>query len=180
MTTRRQVILGVVASVFVPKALAHGKAPQSWTKLSQSKKNLRIVSAALAEVGKLSKLSCKEWVRKVVRNASDSHIEIKPNDTNNLHAWLADDTGHISVVGSSIENSKAGHLVQMILKSGWEHTAVIVEVNSSKKAVTFVDSNFDSTPADESDAEVKQRTITFTAFYASLKKSSSLTIYQVS
>ena len=180
MPNRRQVLLGLAALTVPLNAWAHGTSPKGWTKLSQSKKNLRIVSAALAQVGSLSKLSCKVWVQRIVKAASDDHVDVPLNDNSNLHRWKVDQDGHITVVGSSIEKAKAGNIVQMITKSGWEHTAIIAEVNSTNKTVMFVDSNFDNTPADESDAKVQSRTVSFTDFYASLKKPSLLTIYQVS
>lgn len=74
-----------------------------------------------------------------------------------------------------IKNVVPGQIIQMLLKNGWEHTAIVYKKTST--TVTLIESNFDSTPSVNSDAKVTTRTLTFSQFYSTLKNSGTYSVY---
>lgn len=118
--------------------------------------------------------SCKEWVRTVVYKASGNHYYIKPTSSS-LYTWENDPTGQAVGISVPISNVVPGQIIQMLLKSGWEHTAIVYKKTST--TVTLIESNYDSTPANVTDAKVKTRTMTFSEFYSGLKSSNTYSIY---
>lgn len=145
-----------------------------WHDLTQSERNKEIVNTAIQDLNINVQLSCKEWVRAIVYEASNEHFSIPPNSPT-LYTWQDDPTGQAVGMSIPIKNVVPGQILQMLLKSGWEHTAIVLKRTST--TVTLIESNFDSTPSNNNDAVVKTRTLTFQQFYSSLKNSGAYSVY---
>lgn len=145
-----------------------------WHDLTQSARNKLIVNTALQDLGTIVGKSCKEWVRAIVYEASDQHFSIPPTSSS-LYMWQDDPTGQAVGMSIPIKNVVPGQIIQMLLKNGWEHTAIVYKKTST--TVTLIESNFDSTPSVNSDAKVTTRTLTFSQFYSTLKNSGTYSVY---
>ncbi|MEY3784474.1 MAG: hypothetical protein RLZZ230_796 [Candidatus Parcubacteria bacterium] len=149
-----------------------------WHDLTQSERNQAIVDETYADLNKNVGVSCKEWVRNIVYRATESHIIIPPNRSSPYdYKWANDSTGQVVAMSMPIKDVSPGHIIQMKLSSGWPHTAIVLAKSSTQ--VTFIESNWDSTPDINSDAVVKIRTVTFSKFYSNLKSPGSYTVYFV-
>lgn len=145
-----------------------------WHDLTQSARNKTIVNTALQDLNVNVQKSCKEWVRSVVYEATGNHFSIPPTSST-LYMWQDDPTGQAVGMSIPIKNVVPGQIIQMLLKSGWEHTAIVYKKTST--SVTLIESNFDSTPSNDYDAVVKTRTLTFSQFYESLKNPGNYSVY---
>lgn len=147
-----------------------------WHTMTQSQRNAAIVNRANQYLNQWVGLSCKEWVRKVVYEASGNHVTVPPTSpAPNDYMWQSDPSGQVVGMSMPIENVSVGHIIQMRLSSGWPHTAIVTAKTST--SVTFIESNWDSTPGDNSDAYVRTRTLTFSQFYSKLQSSGSFSVY---
>lgn len=140
----------------------------SWHALEQSERNHRILQGALDYYGDNVGLSCKEWVRDVIEEASNGDVII-PSNNGSGDGWQIDPSGGGDVILShqnsspALLNTTPGAIVQMQWKAGLYsndsnyniHTAIVLHVLSD--GVIFVESNYDSTPRNESDAIVSIR-----------------------
>lgn len=157
--------------------------PVIWHALSQSEKNQRIIQVALDDFGVNVRKSCKEWVRKVIKQASNEHVNI-PSNTSNGDSWELDTAGHAIRYNTSptrLETSP-GHIVQMQWKAGVGsrdseynmHTAIVLSVFPN--GVIFIESNYDDTPANEEDAVVGIRFVSEKEFNEQVE---AFTIYTI-
>lgn len=137
-----------------------------WHALSQSEKNQRILQVALDDYGVKVRKSCKEWVRKVIKQASNEHVNI-PSNTSNGDSWKPDTAGHAIRYrynrSPALLETSPGHIVQMQWKAGVGsrdseynmHTAIVLSVLPN--GVFFIESNYDNTPKNVEDAVVNIR-----------------------
>lgn len=153
----------------------HGAAAvaKSWHELEQYQRNQKILEVALEDYSKNVKLSCKEWIRDVIKRASNGHVII-PSNTESGDSWVPDPEDHVVRYRYNTEtallNTSPGDIVQMQWNPGVGsddaeynmHTAIIFSVTS--KGVLFIESNYDKTPKDVSDAVVNIRFETETKF----------------
>lgn len=133
----------------------------SWHNKTQAQRNQAIRARAYQQNNQLVGLSCKNWVKAVVLAAS-TDITLPPTcPSPNDYYWQA----HQYVVGRSglIQYAQPGEIVQMRLSGGGPHTAIVYAISAS--SVTFIESNWDNTPNDNSDAYARMRTVSFTTFY---------------
>lgn len=158
-----------------------------WDILSQHGKNQKILEAAIADLNIDVKLSCKNWIHKVVRNASNGYVTI-PENNESGDGWQEDQAGRISGWGAAFDSSIhiltafPGAIVQMQWKDnprvpdGYNmHTAIVLYV--SGPYVVFIESNYDDTPKVEDGPEyVKIRAVSAEEFH---KKVKSFTIYRI-
>lgn len=161
-----------------------------WHTISQPERNQRIINRAIKDLNFDVDLSCKEWVREVVKDASNGHVIIPSNigsgdrwttDTEHLYGWGA--AYHSSTY---IMSSHPGSIVQIQwkdnnnIKQGLNiHTAIVLDVSLTH--VTFIESNYDGTPEVADDPKnspefVKIRRETPEDFHQRVK---SFTIYYV-
>lgn len=145
-----------------------------WHDLTQSARNKIIVNTAAEDLNINVQKSCKEWVRSVIYEATGGHFSIPPTSSA-LYTWQDDPTGQAVGMSIPIKNVVPGQIIQMLLKSGWEHTAIVYKKTST--TVTLIESNFDSTPSNNYDAVVRTRTLSFSQFYATLKNSGAYSVY---
>lgn len=127
-----------------------------WHNLSQFQRNHEILDRAAEDLGNDVGLSCKAWVRKVIKDASNGKVHIPSNNASG-DAWGP----HPAVrrnSGTSILDAKPGEIVQMqwrdnpnVPPSHNMHTAIVHFVSSN--GVTFIESNFDDTPRTEDGPE---------------------------
>lgn len=138
----------------------------SWHALEQSERNQKILREALDDYGENVGESCKEWVRDIIEQASDRHVVIEPNNESG-DGWNPDPEGHVICyrynTSPAILNTTPGDIVQMQWKAGLFssnpesniHTAIVLSVFLN--GVIFIESNYDNTPEDVSDAVVSIR-----------------------
>lgn len=112
----------------------------------------------------------------MVYGASGDHVRIPSTRSSPYdYMWDYDTSGQVIGMSMPIENVIPGYIIQMRLASGWPHTAIVTAKTST--TVTFTESNYDSTPWNNSDAVVKTRTVTFAKFYSQVQGGSSFTVY---
>lgn len=158
------VAVGLIAGVVVADSASW------WHGLSQSSRDNKILSAALSHVGENTGLQCKEWVRDVVKEASQNTVTI-PATKPNKYQWYS----HPYVYGipqpSPVQWATPGSIIQMkwTAPNGTvtPHTAVVKSHTSS--GVYWVDCNWDY------DTTVKVHFVSYTSFANAV--GSSYTIY---
>lgn len=136
-----------------------------WHALTQAVRNQAIVNKTYQDDNKDVGLNCKEWVRKVVYDASKGLVSI-PSTASNLYTWLPDN--NVSGRSGLIQYARPGEIVQMLLSSGIEHTAIVLAV--APTGVTFIESNWNN------DETVHTRFVTFTKFKSQVR---SFSIYNI-
>ncbi len=143
-------------------------ATAGWHDLSQAQRNQAIIDRAYQDDGDLVGVSCKEWVRTVVTEASNYSIIIPSNDDYPC-SWRTDQTYSQYCIGRCgyIQWANPGEIIQMVFNNGTPHTAIVVEKTAT--TITFIESNWDNTPNDYSDVYVKPREVTFTEFNNSIQ-----------
>lgn len=142
-----------------------GSSPliENWDALEQDERNRTILKVALNDYGENVGLSCKEWVRDVIEEATNGYVVI-PRNTEAGDGWYADPTEHVKrqryTQTPAFRNIRPGNIVQMQWKAGVGssddaynmHTAIVLAV--FENGVIFIESNYDTTPKIESDAKV--------------------------
>lgn len=131
------------AAVSLPKSsLAHGT--HWWNSLSQSQRTQYILNRAYQDNCRYVGKNCKEWVQRVVSDASGGHVWL-PQTANSGTAywWNYDSTGHTAQRYSSIYYVQRGDIVQMnwLTSSGWTpHTFIVTAVYGDRLSV--IESNW--------------------------------------
>lgn len=159
----------------------------SWHALEQSERNQKILQEALDDYGDLVGRSCKKWVYDVVYSASNGDVTIPLNNESG-DAWQINPFAGGDVILSHQNRSPAllntipGAIVQMQWKAGLFsddskyniHTAIVLAVLPD--GVIFIESNYDNTPKDESDAVVSIRFVSEEEF---IEKVQSFSVYYI-
>lgn len=157
----------------------------SWHAMEQSERNEKIIKVALDELGVNVKESCKEWVRDVIEEATDGHVKV-PSNTSEGDGWDPDPENHIIRYRYNMEpailNTTPGDIVQMQWKAGVSspnpesnmHTAIVLSV--FQNGVIFIESNYDNTPEDVSDAVVNIRYVSEDEFKEEVQ---SFSVYSI-
>ena len=137
----------VVALFAAVNVNAHGS--NSWHNMAQWQRNQKIIQEGLKDKGKVTD-TCKRWVQlTVVKNASNGHVFLPPNNSSpNDWYWGYDSNSHAIGMSIPIQYAQPGWIVQMRLKYKDKygrikvnpHTAIIKSKNSS--GVTFLHSNW--------------------------------------
>jgi hypothetical protein len=156
------VVFVVLISMFLVSTESVAGGWHSW---SQYIRNQAIIDQTYQYNNTYVGLNCKLWVRKVVKDASGGLVTI-PSTSSNLYTWIPDN----NVVGRSglLQYAQPGEIVQMLLKSGIEHTAIVLAV--APTGVTFIESNWNG------DEVVHTRFVTFTKFKEQVR---SFSIYYI-
>ena len=161
---------------------------EEWDTLSQHEKNQKILERAIVDLNVDVRLSCKNWIRKVVTDASNGYVTM-PRNNERGDGWQEDSTGRISGWGAAFYSSThiltafPGAIVQMQWKEEFgssepdykRHTAIVLYVSGSH--VIFIESNYDNTPrVEDGPTFVKIRSESAEEFH---KKVESFTIYYI-
>ena len=150
-----------------------------WHELTQTQRNRKIIDRAYEDSGVDVGESCKEWVRTVIKEASDGHVVI-PSNNESGDGWEPLDN-HIITVDTcgSILNVRPGAIVQMqwagVSGDHNRHTAIVSSVSAN--GITFIESNFDDTPAvNDGPENVQPRYISVEDFNAQVE---SFSVYYI-
>ena len=92
-----------------------------WHALEQSERNQKILQVALDDYSENVGVSCKEWVRDVIEEATDNHVKV-PSNTSTGDGWKPDPEGHViryrHNARPALLNTAPGDIVQMQWKAG--------------------------------------------------------------
>lgn len=158
----------------------------SWHALEQSERNQKILRRALDDYGDNVGESCKEWVRDVIEEATGRHVVIRSNNESG-DSWEPDPEGHViryrHNTKPALLNTTPGDIVQMQWRAGFGssnpkskmHTAIVLSVFLN--GVLFIESNYDDTPEDVSDAVVGIRFVSEEEFQEQVQAFSVYSIH---
>ncbi len=132
-----------------------------WSSRTQTQRNQAIVGRALQQLGQVTGLQCKEWVRVVVQDASQGDVLLPPNRTNGWQ-WHAHPKVRLVAQNVCPANLQPGHIVQLRQSSGLPHTAIVRAVGYD--GMTWVDANWVS--YNNPPGTVASHAISWTTFYA--------------
>lgn len=159
-----------------------------WDLLTPHGKNQKILERAIVDLDADVRLSCKNWIHRVVTDASNGHV-VLPKNNENGDGWNDDPTGRLSGSGAAfdtaayIRTATPGAIVQIQWKDGFgsslpgygRHTAIVLSVFGSY--IVFIESNFDDTPrVEDGPTYVKIRVQSVEEFQNSVE---SFTIYYI-
>lgn len=164
----------IVSTILSPASYASGT--NTWHSMAQWQRNQAIVNRAYQYLNINVGIQCKEWVRKVVKEASVNHVTIPATSPAPNDWYWQSDYPYNNVVGMSTlaEYMQVGWIIQMRLSTGIAHTAIVVGNNGY--GITLIDSNWFSTSAPNT---VKTHFLTYTEFYSKLAFSSSFSVYYI-
>lgn len=161
-------IISLVAITLLWGGVATAHQTKSWHYLTQSQRNWYIIDSAWQDLGKVGG-QCKAWVQNVVYRASAYHVWLPPNNYSPYdYYWQYDYNGHAIGMSMPIEYVQPGYIIQMRLKSGTPHTAIVY--NIGPYSITFIESNWFQ------DETVHVRTLDFSTFRSQV---SAYTVYYV-
>lgn len=163
-----------------------GLPSADWDSLTQSEKNMKILTTAFEDIDVMVKRSCKVWVQDVVSEATGGY-RLPLNDVTKSDRWIEDEHNRVFGWGAGFNSSTdirladPGAIVQIRWVEGYAsdefeknlHTAIVVDV--SENYIAFIESNFDGTTTAD-DAYVRTRIIPVGEFY---KNVDSFTVYYV-
>jgi hypothetical protein len=159
-------ILVFVASSILSVSPVHANGTNWWHSSSQIDRNWYILNRAYWDNNKYVGLNCKQWVQRVVSDASGGHVWL-PTTANNGSAWWwnYDSNGHVGQRSGSIYGVQRGDIVQMNWRQNngsWvPHTAIVAWVDSG--GIYFIESNWRQ-PSTEPANYVNVRYETFSNF----------------
>lgn len=146
--------------------------------LTQAQRNQYIINKAWQHYGDYVGLNCKEWARRVVKEASYYQANI-PSTCPNMYGWYwcdsgEDDVRHISFVPYAypIYAAVQGNIVQLNTLSGTPHTAIVSAKYIGSGWLELIESNW-SPPYQE---RVSSRWITLSNFISNYPNH---TVYEV-
>lgn len=169
---------GLAATVAVCLAFVTSVAMAAtvgWHGLSQSQRDSRIlIEARTYSPGTRTNLSCKEWVRKVVRDASQNVVTIPSTRSNNYQWESSNDVYGYRATSCPPAGIDPGRIIQMVWRNrsnGREspHTAIISSVTST--GMYWLDSNLDG------DTRVQRHFVSFNDFDAAV--GTRYTVYKI-
>ena len=154
-------------------AYVHGHPGESATEIAKAV-NAKcatvsgILNRAWNDYGRyFNQLSCKEWVRKVIYNASGGEMMIPSNQDNCRWLWSQYVSGYN--ISRDIRYAQPGEIVQMQLRNApYLHTAIVSNIMADR--VGFIDQNWISPGW-----TVGYHEILFSTFYSG----SSITCYSI-
>jgi len=85
-----------------------------WSGLTQTGKDNAIITRASTDNNSYVGLNCKQWVDKVVFDASKNCVVV-PGTAPAQYYWNVDCSGHILSMSTRIENVNRGDIIQMYL-----------------------------------------------------------------
>src|SRR2546423_1136356 len=109
--TLKNVVVCSLASVFTATAVA--ATFTWWHGLTQSSRNQCIVTAAIAENGMVTGETCKNWARRIVRQASQNEVTIPATAASN-YQWLPSPDVYAPQMCLPIQNAAVGSVIQML------------------------------------------------------------------
>ena len=157
--------IGGAVLLLKPKAVEAA----GWHNYSQSYRNSLILNRAWNDYGmNVAPLECKEWVRKVVYNASGGEMTIPSNQDNCRWVWSQYVSGYN--MSRDIRYAQPGEIVQMQLRNApYLHTAIVASMMADR--VGFIDDNWVYYP----NKIVAYHEMPFSTFYSG----STITCYSI-
>lgn len=114
-----------------------------WKNMTQIGRNSAILTRAYQDYNAASPkyvgLVCKEWVKKVVNDASMGVVTL-PTTTNNGSGWQWNSSTYVKDMGKTISSAMPGNIVQMNISVDSPHTAIVYANNGT--TITWIDSNW--------------------------------------
>jgi hypothetical protein len=143
-----------------------------WNNLTQTAKDNAMITRANADNGTYVGLNCKQWVSKVVLDASKNCVVV-PTTASAQYYWNADCSGHIIGRSTLIANVNRGDIIQMYLYicDKWDvknnciemiytpHTAIVLSKTAT--SMTCINSNWGTANY----LKVTTVTVNFSDFY---------------
>ncbi|MFH1565511.1 MAG: hypothetical protein ABIC82_06805 [bacterium] len=167
MGSKKFFIMFLLFVSFFIVSVAHA----GWHEWSQGVRNQAIVEATYKYLNRYVGVSCKVWVQKVVREASNGVVDVPM--TVDPPGWYWYSSKYVLGRSGRIENVMPGEIVQMDLTNYKDpHTAIVLA--RSPYSVTFVESNW----CDKNCQIVRIRSVSFATFYSQVC-GSNFTIYQI-
>ncbi len=150
-----------VAVCLVCVSAVYASTASWWHGLSQSQRNYRILDRAADDLGRNVGVECKEWVRRVVKEASQNVVTI-PSTRSNNYSWESSSDVASYSRGTPPPGIMNGHIIQMEWTNAgngriFPHTAIIL--NYSNTGMTWIDSNWNG------DLRVRTHDVTYADFY---------------
>jgi len=155
-----------------------------WHSTTQADRNQKIVIQAQHDLGLVGG-ACKVWAYDVVRVASyyaggpavSVYLPLTDNNGDG-YAWVNDGTGNAVSSGALAPASMTpGMIIQMRIHYAngtyGPHTAIVKANSVGTQVLTFLESNY-STPY-----TVTERTVSYSAFLASIEPTSHYTVYTI-
>jgi hypothetical protein len=138
--TAGAVAIGGAAGLLVKPKAVEANGNVWWeNSLNQTQRNQAIISAAWPYIGGYGG-QCKTWVQDVVKAASQNHVMLPPNNpAPNDYYWQYDYQYHAVGMSMSIEYVKPGYIIQMKLRDGGPHTAIVYACGGS---LALIESNW--------------------------------------
>lgn len=163
----------IVSIVLSPASYANGTNP--WHSMAQWQRNQAIVSRAYQDNDRKVGVQCKVWVQNVLYSVSGGHVWLPQNNpAPNDWYWQNDQNGHVVGMSIPIQYVQIGWIIQMRLKSGIPHTAIVVGNNGY--GITFIDSNWFYLSAPNT---VKIHSLTYKEFNDKLESPWSYSVYYI-
>ncbi|MFH1187761.1 MAG: hypothetical protein V1688_02765 [bacterium] len=148
--------------LLVISMFAINSAYAGWHEWSQNSRNQAILNEAYRDINKPVGLCCKDWAKRVVKNASNRLVAL-PATTDCYPYYYWKPSKDVLSRSGRIESAVPGEIVQMYTIYNHPHTAIVYGI--SKSGVTFIESNWCSNNCQI----VKTRYIDFAAFYKQVR-----------
>lgn len=159
---RIKIALTLFALLFIASAVL-ASAASVWHGYSQSTRNNRIINRGDNDIGDDVGMQCKEWVREVVKDASNNVVTL-PSTKSNGYQWNSSSNVEAIPQPSPATMAGPGCIIQMKWTnqngSSNPHTAIVLSRNSS--GMTWLDCNW------HGDEVVRTHFVSYSAFYAAV------------
>jgi hypothetical protein len=163
MCIRRLALISFLLTIVLVSSAAFALST-SWHDLSQSERNQRILSDGHEDLNDDVGVSCKIWVRNIVREASGNLVTI-PSTKSNGYQWYSHPDVYAVPQPSPVEWVTPGCIIQMKWRNQngttYPHTAIVVSKNSS--GMTWIDSNWNG------DQVVRTHFVSYSQFYTAVQ-----------
>ncbi len=169
--SRRLAVVLAVCFVFVGAAFA--STASWWHGQSQNQRNSAILTRGSSDNNHNVGMVCKDWVRRVVQDASQNVVTI-PSTRSNDYQWNNSQNVYAYAQPFYMSWVQPGQIIQMRWRNQgdsevYPHTAIVRSKTSS--SMTWIDCNWSG------DGVVRTHTVTFSQFNACV--GSNFTVYEI-
>ncbi len=173
--SRSTVLASVVGCLALAATTATAFVAVGWHGLSQSERDSRILSRARSySSGTYTGMSCKEWVRRVVRDASGNVVTIPATSSNDYQWESSADVYGYAATQCPPRGIDSGRIIQMIWTNQSNgrtnpHTAIITSITST--GMNWIDCNWNG------DQRVQRHFVSFSDFNTRVRN--NYTVYKI-
>lgn len=135
-------VMAIIVSITALSSVAPAATQQQvsqWRSMSQSARNQAILSRAYSQNGQYTGLSCKEWVRSVVFNASQTVVWLPSTSPNNYQWYYQSDIYAVPACPAPLSSIGPGAIIQMRWNNTL-HTAIVTGRDSN--GMQWIDCNW--------------------------------------